>query len=303
MFDEKLLGRYIDYLRKTKKMKREDLVEDIVSLRQFKRYVAGEIAIPNKILTKLSKRLSMAISKIFESFVLSSKAEELWYEDIIEVGRQDYKLFLKRYENERRDYVISREHKLDLERAKVDIELLLESITVEQHIQRLEKLLQYPEITKKEYLTPAELVGFISLCTSKLALDSSDVIFEEHLELMERDAYPDDNLNLKLYVLASAAHRLFELKQYESVIEYAHRAILLAGNNDSLVEMMRCHFLMSLTYNKLNNEELAKQYFDKGCLYAMMNPKQENGQYKEFLELFKDSFGWVPTVEIPMIVE
>ena len=62
--DTKDFGLFIDGLRLDRNVSREDLIDGIISLSQYKRYLRGATSIPNSILLQLADRLKLSISSL-----------------------------------------------------------------------------------------------------------------------------------------------------------------------------------------------------------------------------------------------
>lgn len=66
--DSRDFGLFIDGLRLDRNMSREELVDGIVSLSQYKRYLRGASSIPNGILIQLADRLKFSITGLYNTY-------------------------------------------------------------------------------------------------------------------------------------------------------------------------------------------------------------------------------------------
>ena len=68
-------GLFIDNIRNSRNMSREDFVEGILSTRQFQRYLKGESSITNDKIFQLVDKLEMNILNVYKLFINRENTE------------------------------------------------------------------------------------------------------------------------------------------------------------------------------------------------------------------------------------
>ena len=73
---------FIDGIRIEKGISRVDLIEDIISLSQYKRYLRGATAIPNNIVMELANRLQYNITELYSQYTKKYLREDTQLKDV-----------------------------------------------------------------------------------------------------------------------------------------------------------------------------------------------------------------------------
>ena len=155
--DNKEFAKFLDKLREDRNISREDLVKDIISLRQYYRFVKGESKLKNDTIIQLLQRIEFDRSFFYEYFERSSNQEFQQLQDIYKYLYRDmlaeaYALYK---EIDPEDLVLSSNKKY--------YEFITQILLSKQKKQKYEtsaknvlKLVDYPEILSKKFLTHLE---------------------------------------------------------------------------------------------------------------------------------------------------
>jgi transcriptional regulator with XRE-family HTH domain len=167
-------GQFIEELRISRNIEREDFVEGVVSIRHYYRFINGETSLNNETINLLLEKLEISSIFAYERF---KKKTDTNYSNLINVYNEVYKNNFSMAEKAFKTITLS-----DLSSAynikiynfiKIRLDLHYSRITKENSIQKVLELMDYPNILEKDTLSFVEL---------------SCIMFVQH-DLIDRNDY------------------------------------------------------------------------------------------------------------------
>lgn len=284
------LARYFDRLRFDHNMTQEDLVEGIISLRQFRRYLNGTSYLPQEVINLFSERLGYRTAILMLEFEAEKIKEARTVTDFYNmVANRDHDsaiAFMKDYGIEK----ISDDSTKLLYRNAVDhLEFQTGKIKEDEYVRRTISLIGYPEIMKRKVLTTFEITILSSLVNVS-SFNEKDVIADRLLLMAENPnlVYSGQNEKMLTYVLQRIAHYYGRQKNYRKVIETCDKAI--AFNNDwrlfYLLDFL--YYFKALAHHYLGEIEAYEASLFK-C-YSMLQAEGSSVRYERFRKLVESDW-------------
>jgi len=287
----KEIALFFDKLRFQRNMTQEEFTDDIVSLRQFRRYLSGEYQIPQKIFNKLSNKLGFKP----EHLILEFESDKF----------QETQLL-----NKLNNYIVNK----DFESAKlifnqIDVEHLIDTnntliykyslflmhfyqniITPNQYILEIKHLVNYDSIFNKNILSSTEIILLSSLLPLKAFEDKIKVIniLEKYINQQKTiiSGHNDRLLLLCLYYIA-----LFygSQKVYNKVIDYCAKAIEFCHNLKLSYLLEDFYYYSALAYHAINDKDKFEEFLFR-C-YCILNAENNRSKINKYYALFVKDFG------------
>jgi hypothetical protein len=284
------MGKVIDQIRQERMMSREDLCEDIMSVRNYQRFIREEVNVSNDKLNKLVDRLNLDFFTVSEIFrhrsqnkysqlhhiyhLMQSNSDNLAYEEL-------KKIKVKTIES---SYT-----QLFYNYLKLDLERQLGITPIENSLEALQKLINYPEILQYEVLNFIELNVLVILNTHFSKKEDHTVANFLYGYLL------DDKLNAKgiltsflpaLY--SSAAQSLGTFMEYEKVLEITNRGLLECKKLQMYNSMHNLLFFKAIAHMKLDQNEEALITVKR--LYTLLHTLDEPDKDNEYFPILERIF-------------
>lgn len=285
-FSQSLLV-YLDTLRKHKHMTQEELTNDIVSMRQYRRYLRGESNIAPYVFDLFTERLGLNL----EYVVIQFKQEKFKETKLVNayhnaVINHDQKTVLKLQHtldiseitdlNNRRIYQYAT-YLYQYDHAEMSEKILITSI---------KSLLDYPKILTYKVFSSAEII----ILTSLLIYDS----FEDKKSVVNLlTSYLNDTTTIisghnQKMVLLCYYHLANYHKQYDQttkMLDFALRGI-------NTCKQLKYHYLLedfyllsALAYQRLEkNEQIPTLLFGLYSVLRIENNKAKTKRYETYIE-------------------
>ena len=284
------MGKIIDELRQERKMTREDLCEDIMSVRNYQRFVAEEVNVSNDKLGKLIDKLSLdyftvreisrhrgegKYTKIHAVYqLMQSNADQQAYEDLQKIKRNS---------------IDSEYMKLFYDYLKIDLERQLKIISQEEAVEALKSLIDYPNILEYEVLNFIELniLVILNLHFSKL---EDDTIAQFLYKLLLEENLQEKGLNESFLpsLYSSTAQSLGTFTRYEQALEISDKGIEECMKLKMFTTLHQLFFFKALAHHKLNQDKNKIDTLKR--LYTLLYTLDEEEKSKEYFETIKTVF-------------
>ncbi len=284
------IGKIIDELRQERKMTREDLCEDIMSVRNYQRFVAEEVNVSNDKLSKLIDKLSLdyftvreisrhrgegkytQIHQVYQ--LMQSNSDQQAYDDLKKIKRQN---------------IDSEYMTLFYDYLKIDLERQLKVISQEEAVNQLMELIDYPNILEFEVLNFIELniLVILNLHFSKLEDDKiSQFLYKFLLEENLQEKGLNESFLPSLY--SSTAQSLGTFTKYEQALEISNKGIEECMKLKMFTTLHQLLFFKALSHSKLNQEQ--EKITTLKRLYTLLYTLDEEDKSKEYFETIKTVF-------------
>ena len=284
------MGKIIDELRQERKMTREDLCEDIMSVRNYQRFVAEEVNVSNDKLSKLIDKLSLdyftvreisrhrgegKYTKIHAVYqLMQSNSDQQAYDDLKKI---------------KRNAIDSEYMTLFYDYLKIDLERQLKIISQEDAVEQLKELIDYPNILEYEVLNFIELniLVILNLHYSKL---EDDTIAQFLYQFLLEDNLHEKGLNESFLpsLYSSTAQSLGTFTRYEQALEISNKGIEECMKLKMFTTLHQLFFFKALAHFKLDQEKEKINTLKR--LYTLLYTLSEVDKSKEYFETIKTVF-------------
>lgn len=219
---------YLERLRSARSISQESFVTDVVSIRQYRRYLNGESDIPFPVVDVLCMKLGIQTIDLLR---------ELETERVLETSKMIhfYNLIANGYFDEaqsfidqtKQDQIIDPENKTLFLHGITQMKTLKGELSKPESFKLNKSLLGYPKFSKKTIFTEVEMLIMSSLLDySENSTETSEIYFKLKNYLSDRSMITSlkqtSSINLTLFRLAKYTGRN---KQFEEVIEYCKTGI------------------------------------------------------------------------------
>lgn len=285
------MGKVIDEIRQERKMSREDLCEDIMSVRNYQRFITEEVNVSNDKLNKLVDRLNLDFFTVSEIFRHRShnKYSQLHHIYHLMQSNSDKEAY-KELKKIKINTIESSYTLLFYKYLKIDLERQLGITPIENSLEELQELIDYPNILGYEVLNFIELNVLVILNTHFSKKEDHNVADFLYGYLL------DDRLNAKgiltsflpaLY--SSTAQSLGTFMEYEKALEIANKGLLECKKLQMYNSMHNLLFFKAIAHLKLDQEEEAHATVKRlyALLYTLNEPDKDN-EYFPILERIFD---------------
>lgn len=285
------MGKVIDQIRQERKMSREDLCEDIMSVRNYQRFINEEVNVSNDKLNKIVDRLNLDFFTVSEIFRhrSESKYSKLQHVYHLMQSNSDQKAYneLKKIKLKEFDSSYTR---LFYNYLKLDLERQLNVTPIEESLTLLEKLIDYPNILEYEVLNFIELNVLVILNTYYSKKEDHTVADFLYKFLL------DDKINSKgiltsflppLY--SSTAQSLGTFMEYEKVLEVTNKGLQECKNLQMYNSMHNLLFFKAIAHQKLDQHDKATETVKR--LYSLLHTLDEPDKDNEYFPILERIFG------------
>ncbi|AIO19543.1 hypothetical protein KQ51_01667 [Candidatus Izimaplasma bacterium HR1] len=283
-------ARFIDELRDSRNISREDFVENIISLRQYYRFIKGESSLRSETLNALMSRLDFNTIHAYESF---RKKQDKDYADLIKIYKlihmDEYNKASVEFKSLELSSVMSKYNMQLLEFIEIKLDLHFDKITINQAVDEILELMDYEDIFKKDSLSFIEL-SCIMFVQDHLIKKGDYRIASYCYDILNKqnDEQFSEFKNYLLPFQLSAIKGLGKIGKNEESLKLTMKVI------EEYEIYHPLNFLISIYYLKaLNQRELFKNdsYLDSLTkLYSLLNIVTNQSLIKETKKLIKDIF-------------
>lgn len=280
------VGRYIDYLRKNRGYTRTDFIDDIVSLRQYKRYVSGESSIPNKILVKLAKELKLTIPKLISEYKVSLDSEKQFMaecKELYDSGRDKelYKMLI----SEGRKNTFSEENRFLLKYYINILEDQMNKTSPDIILTRCKKLIKYNTLKDRDIrYDEARLLSFMAY-VEPYVTDSRE-IFELFIsKVIDSDYFEGLTLIQRKDMLAVLLATYRGQRDYEKMISFGKRLINIIETSKSFDSLAYCYGVVALGYYNNGKFKEAEKNMRKAFTIDQIFPEPDQSLRNSFLTI------------------
>lgn len=284
------MGKIIDEIRTERKLSREDLCEDIMSIRNYQRFISEEVNVSNDKLSKLIDRLNLDYFTLREIYTHRSedkysKLQRIYTLMQANSDKQAYEELKKIKAKE----IDSTYMELFYNYLKLDLERQLGITPYEESISLLSELIDFPNIL--EY----EVLNFIELNT--LAVLNGYYIKKEDRRIVDflYNLIKTEQLGRKGLIASflpalytTTAQSFGTLKEYEKALEICDKGIKESMSLQLFSGLYHLLYFKSISHMKLGQDEESLEARKR--LYALVHALDEEDKIREYLPIFENAY-------------
>lgn len=264
------IALFIEKLREYRNISQEEFLDDIVSMRQYRRYMNGDSTLSYVILDKLAIKLGFnaefIIMELETEKIKQTQAVVNLY-NAVATGNIDKSVELFMQINEK--HLISENDRLLFSHAKYFFDYKKGQATELVTINRIKKLLGYDTIFNKKAFSTSELLILVSLFTFKTFKDI-DLVAEKLAFYADNNITVVSGHNIRVISLVlEQLAKYFSIKEnYEKMLYYATEGIKYSQSLRSLYLLDNLYFFAGAASHELNLLEKRDSYF-ASCWFAL----------------------------------
>lgn len=277
---------YLEEIRYKRNMTQVEFLDNIVSLRQYKRYRKGECEISIDILSKLTKKLNISLSKLLINYDLDKKQTIYLINELYKlVIKQDLEEAKEKIDELNQITITDVEH-LQYFNHTVDLyQFYTNQINPFELIDRTKKLISYPHVLERKVLSDIEIL-IISSFLEMDKFECKELILHKVLDLLVDDESMIlcHRFNIKMIILIRMAKYFEQNNLYEKVIDICNLGIKISKEDYSYYMLDYCYYYKAIAYKALHQETKVKYNYNQ-CWNVL---KLENNQTKidKFEEIY-----------------
>lgn len=282
---------FIEKLRSLRNITQEDFLHDIVSLRQYRRYISGDSTISYSILDKLSKKLGFEANFIITELETEKVNQTIQVNDLYNlVANKQFISVNELLTKIDKKHLLSENNRLLYQHSINLLELLKGNSSELITINKTKKLFDYNNLLKKRVLSTSELLGLISFF-------QYDSFKEKNIIAKTLSSFLDNNITIVSgHNIRVVALTLAELSRYFSIIEdynnmyyYANEGIKYSKKVRSSYILDALYYLSSAALDELGRYDERDDYIFKCLSYLLLEGNET--KYAHYSNLFKEYFG------------
>jgi transcriptional regulator with XRE-family HTH domain len=283
-------GKYIEELRKMRNLSRDELINDIISKRNYQRFVSGEVSIATDKLLGLIDRLELDFFAFYNFYFYNHKTQaklSTAMNRILQYNITDAKSIIRSIDkNSLTDNAQLRQYRY--------IETLLTKtfnpIEPIEYYNKLKALINYPNILKKKLLNAEEISALLEINTYNSTLNDKTTL-NYFLSLVEDDLYLYTSRYSTIIsnVFDTITKSFYMYQEYDKVTEYALKGIEFSQRNHSNSGMANLFGYLTMAYHKMHKQDKAITYALK--MFYQLEIEDNPEKSSQFLSIIKSATG------------
>ncbi|MDY0294879.1 MAG: hypothetical protein RBQ71_03625 [Acholeplasmataceae bacterium] len=282
---------YFDRLRYEKGMTQEEFVDQIISMRQFRRYLNGSSYMPHDVITKFSERLGYRPQHMILEFE-SEKIQETKKVNVFYnlVANRGYKEAYQMMEDFPLDSVIETYNKFFYQHATHYLFYRTGKITEEELLDQTLTLIDYPNILQRSSLSSIEMVALSSLVGIS-CFKEPDRVAERLIVFSDNPnrIYSGQSEHMQTLVLYRLAEYYGRNERYKEVINVCNRAISFNKEFRSYYLLDFLYYFNALAFYRLGQMEAFEESLFR--VYATLQADGLSLRYQRLHDLVKGDWG------------
>ncbi len=281
---------YIEQLRSARNISQLSFVEDIVSLRQYRRYLKGESDIPFNIVHQLTSKLGLKTDSILREFEVAkieeTKTINQLYNYAVNYAFDNFQVLNKTISE---DHLIEQTNVLLYKHSLTLYDYFRKAITSVQVRDINRDLVRYPNVLEQGVLNTIELLILTFLIDVSSLEDQNKII--DKLSKYINDSkiiISGGNDKVLTLILARLAKHSGILENYEQVIKFCDKGIDRNKLLMSYYLMDYLYYYKSLAYYKLNDQEKFKTSLNK--VFNILEFEGNENKIKKFVRLINEDY-------------
>ncbi len=249
---------FLEHLRSSRNLSQEAFTDEIVSLRQYRRYLSGESEVPFQVIHQLTERIGVKTDNLLREFENAKVVETELITKLFNLAvNYAHEEFIKLSKEVPLNKIIDKTNQLLYQHSIILDEYYSKRIDVTDAGQRNAKLINYPKILKSNIITSVEM----------LILSSLIEFFDEshHAAIVEKaQKFINDpslvisggNEKMFIFILAKIAKFYGIHEDYDNVISVCKIGVEKNLKSRAFYLMEYFYYYQALAYHKKENFEL-----------------------------------------------
>lgn len=286
----KKLALYFDRLRKLRKLSQETFVLDIISIRQYRRYLRGECELTQAVINALAKRLGFKPEYVIVDFE-QERSQEMdrlvaFYNAI---ANYDYTLATTLQNALPRLEDIHEEGKWIYSHALLAKDLQQGKINEATFIEHVKSHSNYEDIIHKDIFSSIE-VAFISSLLDMKTFHDKERLVKKLESFLSKESHIIHGNNPSIFLICY--YRLAKYaginKDFTKVISLCDEALRIAKKHQLYYLMDYFYYFKSLGYHRLGNTQLRDYCLT--MLYTILISQENPSKFNKFSNLVKQDY-------------
>lgn len=252
-------GRFLDEMRSSRNISRENFTDEIISIRQYQRYISGETSINNEKLFKLIDRLNMDLQSVYRQFIKMEDEELSLIKQMYSFIKRDEYLNAEKILNSlNKENIMSQYNRNYYTFCEILIQQNLKKISKDMAISSLKKLANYPLVLEQSTLSFVELITLLDLSYFLISKENDKKIAEYLFNILKGNDISSSIPDLYLpSIYAHVAKNLGSLKEYEKTILIADKGIQICRNLETFNSLAHIYSFKAIALDMLNRRDEA----------------------------------------------
>jgi len=281
---------YLEQLRSARHISQLSFVEDIISLRQYRRYLKGESDIPFSVVAQLASKLGIKTDTILREFETVRLEETKTMNSLYNLAvNYAHKEFSSLFKTINPDSIIEFSNLLLYKHSITINDYYRKAISVPQVREMNKDLVNYPTVLDQGILSTSEML-ILTFLIDVMPVEDQNKIIEKLSYYLDDQKLIISGANDKVYtlILARLAKYSGILESYHQVIEFCDIGIKRNLTLFSFYLMEFFYYYKSLAYYHLGDDENFKLSL-KRCFNVLEFEGNEN-KIKKFVNLINDDY-------------
>lgn len=284
-------GLFIDNLRKSRNMSRENFINGIISIRQYQRYVNGEASLNNQKLFQLIDRLGMNFFNIHKLYLdrndeQASKLDNIYNEILKDNLKQASKLLEVVSIEDFNDKYNKSFYKL----CKLLLHKRTKTMPLPMVVTKLKELIDYPSCLNNKIINFVEYVSFIEISSYSSEKYEDVRILNFLYDKIKSGSVSTDSI-LLTYLPSTYAHvsrKLGVMEEYEKALIIAQKGINWCITNETHNSLVHLFFYKAISLRHLNRNEEALKSAKR--MFSLLDVENKEHKTNVFSKLFEKTF-------------
>lgn len=281
---------YLEQLRSARHISQFSFVDDIISLRQYRRYLKGESDIPFSVVAQLAGKLGIKTDTILREFEVARLEETQTMNNLYNLAvNYAHKEFFNLANSINPDNIIEGSNLLLYKHSITLNDYYRKAITVTQVREINKELINYPSVLDQGILSTSEMLILTFLIDVMQNEDQNRIIDKLSIYLNDKSLIlSGGNERVYTLILARLAKHSGILESYEQVIKFCDLGIKRNLKLFSYYLMEFFYYYKSLAYHALGDDENFKVSLKK-CFNILEFEGNEN-KVKKFANLINSDY-------------
>ncbi|MFW5865059.1 MAG: helix-turn-helix domain-containing protein [Candidatus Izemoplasmataceae bacterium] len=277
---------FYEKLRKSRNFKQEEFTQDIVSVRQYRRYLKGESVIPQYVANQLAERLGFNPDYIMKEFNSDRVQErEMVVEFYNAAANKDLQNLKRLRRKIKRKEIIDPQNKLLYDYAIECDRWLRNKITAEDMVENVKSLINYPKVLNNNVFSSNEMLIFSSFFTLK-AFNEKDKVAEKIQEyILSVNLYTTENTVQIILASFQLAKYYGMVGSYKKVLKLTKKIIDYSKTKKSYYLLDYFYYYSALANYRIDKiEEFKKDLSKCFCILAADDNEAKMTKFKNYVE-------------------
>jgi len=283
-------AKFIDELRESRNLTREELVEDIISLRQYYRFIKGESSLKNEIIGSLLDKIGVSHQTAYVLY--NTKYNEV-LKQLNSVYGFIYNLQYKKA-NDLLDEIDptlleTNNQRLHYQIMKQMLAGYLNKTPYNLAAEKVIELINYPNLLDNEFFAHYEIVGVVYIL--KYLTKQKDFRFAYHS--YNAITNKSDTLKLvsnqfKIPFYLGTAQMLGFIEEYEKSLKIANLASQSIMKGTDISSLLVSYYLQAISARNMDNTQLMRDNLTK--VYSLLRVEGNQTRINEYNNYISKNF-------------